>query len=260
MKDSLQIVIDSIPNRVDSSNLEPFPDSNLATSIFGGHMRAEGIPNESFLDLYSAAPDWLSLVLLGLICYFILVKYLFSFEMSDVFRGIFKIEVLDDVSFDKTNLNSILALAPVSIFIYSYYLYFFLNPLYFKIELDYLFILFSLAVFLIFLLKKILEFFVAIIFNTQKSFSSYLFDHLYIQSSSALLQLPFLIAYIYSQLSVFLWISIGLMLVFWLYRLFRSVVIGYSQTLFSKSYLFLYLCSLEILPIFWVLKWISIGS
>jgi len=202
-------------------------------------------------------PDWLSLIFLGTIIYFILIKFLLNIHLLDGLKGLLKIEVLDDVGFEKTNRVLALFLAPFGIIVYAWYSYFILNQLYVRLEFDHLFFLFSILLALLFVFKKLLEYLIAVVFNTKKAFKAYLMDHLFLLGVSSVFQLILIVFYTYSQETIFLWSAYAILIIFFIYRLARSFIIGFRLTEFSKSYLFLYLCSLEILPIIWIIKWVT---
>jgi hypothetical protein len=254
LKDSLQHINDSIQKTSDT--FKTMVDSTVPQDFFGGNFEASPIQYETLLNLESLAPDWLSLVFTGTIVYFIIIRLLFGFHIADGMRSLLKIEILDDVSFEKSNQSFALFLAPFSIIVYAYYFYFFINPKYLKFDFDYLFLQFSAIIIGVFLLKQSLEFLISIIFNTLKSTKAYFWDHLYLLGLSSIIQLVLIILYTYSQLKFVLWIAIAILIIFFIFRLIRSFIIGYQLTSFSKSYLFLYLCSLEILPLIWIYKMI----
>lgn len=222
-------------------------------SVFDGQWQAQEIDH----TIQGAGSfDWLSLVFLGIVIYLIIVRFLFNFHFSEAFKGLLKIESLDQVSFEKLSQNTGYILAPISSVVYAYYVYFFINPEYLRLDLDSLFLVFAFIISIIFVLKIFVERILSLIFSSTKTYQSYFSDHLYMIGISGLIQLPFIVIYVYSQIAFFLWLSLGILVLFWLFRLFRGVIIGYNQSRFSKSYIFLYLCSLEILPILWACKWL----
>lgn len=253
MNDSTAISIVPIS---DSLHFTPDSVSQEIMSVFDT-IEVQMIPQEINIAIQDAqSPDWLSLVFLGIIVYLILVRFLFNFNFSEAFKGLFKIESLDQVSFEKLTHHTGYILAPISSVIYAYYVYFFINPEYLHLDLDYLFLVFAFIISLLFVLKSFIEKLVSLVFSSAKTFQPYFSDHLYMIGISGLLQLPFIVIYVFSQITFFLWISLGVLVLFWLFRLIRGVIIGYNQSRFSKSYIFLYLCSLEILPILWACKWL----
>jgi len=203
---------------------------------------------------FPIAEDWLAIVVLGIVVYLILSRFLFSFNLQESIKGIGKIQSLDMVSFEKETRFTGYILTPLAVFVYSFYLYFFINPLYLHFKLDFLFAVFALVIILLFLVRIAIEKGISLVFNTPRVFYQYFSDHLFILGVSSLIQVPILIIYIYSGIHSFLWISLGILLLFWIFRLLRGLIIGINQTSFSKSFIILYLCSLEILPIIIALK------
>jgi len=193
--------------------------------------------------------DWFTLSVFGLILYLIISRFLYSFNIWESIKGVRKIHSLDVVGFEKEANITGFILTPIAAFVYAFYFYFLINPLYLHIELDYLFLVFVLSMILLFIGKIIIERIISLVFNTYNIFKQYLADHLYILGLSSLLQAPLIIIYIYSGIDYYLWISISVLILLWLFRLLRGFIIGIKQTTFSKSFIILYLCSLEILPL-----------
>lgn len=254
MKDSLQFISDSLFVASDTLSDSQQP---ISLNLFGSQVAVNPKSDLSQLLGEAFTPDWLSLIFLGTLIYFILIKFILNIHLMDGLKGLFKIEVLDEVGFEKTNRILALFLAPFGIIVYAWYSFFILNPFYITLELDYLFLLFSIFFALSFVFKKLVEYLIAVVFNTQKAFKAYLMDHLFLLGVSSVLQLIFIVFYTYSQEAIFLWSAYAVLIIFFIYRLTRSFIIGFRLTAFYKSYLFLYLCSLEILPIIWIIKWVT---
>ncbi|NPD46664.1 MULTISPECIES: DUF4271 domain-containing protein [unclassified Lentimicrobium] len=253
MKDSIAILTMSIEDSLAYSLDSVSQESISVFDTFEGQITPQNL-NKAVEGSYST--DWLSLTFLGIVIYLIVVRFLFNFNFSEAFKGLFKIESLDQVSFEKLTQNTGYILTPISSIVYAYYVYFFINPNYLQLDLDYLFLVFAFIISVLFILKVFLEKIISLLFNSRKTFQSYFSDHLYMLGISGLFQLPFIVIFVYSQMVFFLWFSLAILLLFWLFRLLRGVIIGYNQSQFSKSYIFLYLCSLEILPILWACKWL----
>lgn len=217
----------------------------------------QGMPIHNISEIETIIPpigNWFTFVLLGLIIYLLLARFLYSFNIGASFRGIGKIQSLDTVGFEKETQLTGFALSPLAIFVYAFYLYFVINPQYLQFQFDHLFLLFSIAILLLFLVKSFIEKMISIVFNTPITFKQYFSDHLYVLGISSLVQVPLLAFYIYSGIDYFLWISLAVIAVLWAFRLLRGLIIGIKQTTFSKSYIILYLCSLEILPLLIAIK------
>jgi len=217
----------------------------------------EGMPINPITNFEQVVPppsNWFSITILFLFVYIVLVKILYAFNIKENIKGLWKIHSLDTIGFEKQIQYSGYILSPISAFVYAFYLYFYVNPYLLKINLDYLFLIFALAISALFIAKTLLEYLISIIFNSQKTFQLYFSDHLFLLGVSSFIQAPLLVIYIYSQKEVFLVFAITILSLLWIFRLFRGLIIGFKHTSFSKFYIFLYLCSLEILPLIIALK------
>ncbi len=97
-------------------------------------------------------------------------------------------------------------------------------------------------------LKFIAIGFFGFLFDNHAVTLPYLIDFYLFQVSEGFVLFPLLILFVYSNFPVFLYIALIVLLLFWLFRLKRAIVIGLADTNFSSSYLFLYLCTLEVIP------------
>lgn len=255
MNDSVQNIQDSTIVSADSVAVDTslrivavpdfFTDNKWSESLLLNMERAEAIKQPH---------DWLILAVLGLLIYLVIIKLITGIKFEDFFSGLLKIQSIDEVGFENKSRVSAYVLAPISLFVYGFYSFFILNELFLNFSLDYLFLIFIGILFLLFFIKFVIEKSISLIFNTQKIFKLYFIDHLYILGISSLIQLPLIIFYFYSEYQIFLWIAFTIMILFWLYRLLRGMTIGLMQTRFSRLYIILYLCSLEILPLIIVIK------
>lgn len=92
------------------------------------------------------------------------------------------------------------------------------------------------------------------LFNTQKASSEILTNIFIFNLVTGILLLPFLTLYLYTQENLFLFGSIIILLLSYLQRLLRELTIGLSYTIFSVLHLFLYLCTLEFIPMVIIAK------
>ncbi len=104
------------------------------------------------------------------------------------------------------------------------------------------------------LLKFVLIKFLGILFETQLLSKLYLLDHFLFYISEGIVLFPVLILFVYSGLHIFLYLAVILLVVLWLFRLKRAFVLGLGCTNYSSHYLFLYLCTLEVMPIILIYK------
>ncbi len=108
---------------------------------------------------------------------------------------------------------------------------------------------------ILFYLGKFLSiWFLSILFETRQLSARYMLDSYLFHISEGLILLPLLILFIYSGIQIFHYVAIIVLIALWALRLQRAYVIGLACTNFSRSYLFLYLCTLEVLPFFLLYK------
>lgn len=119
------------------------------------------------------------------------------------------------------------------------------------------FLLVGLALLSFFTMKIVLNYLVGFIFKTEKEISEYIFNIILLNQflGIALFFLCFIFYYVYSKYSIFLLI-LGLVLILsiYLYRIIRGIISVNNNKNISTLYLFLYFCTLEILPLIFITK------
>ncbi len=101
----------------------------------------------------------------------------------------------------------------------------------------------------------ILELLFSILFDVFHMFKEYLTDQLLVFNATNIILLPFTLFYFYDEANTFLYIGLGILIIFTLTRWLRGVLIARDKTFFSLFYIFVYLCSVKILPILLMSKW-----
>ncbi len=104
------------------------------------------------------------------------------------------------------------------------------------------------------LIKAVVVTFIGNVFKTTRSAHDYLVNNMIFNIVTGLLLFPAVIFCIYIDEPVYLWIAGFIVVILLVYRFIRSFMIGLSNTRYSIFYLFLYLCTLEILPLLLLLK------
>ena len=99
------------------------------------------------------------------------------------------------------------------------------------------------------LLKFVAIKFIGILFETRSVSTRYLLDHFLFHISEGFALFPLVILFVYSEIQLFLYIALIMLVALWVFRLLRAISIGLECSNYSRSYLFLYLCTLEVLPI-----------
>jgi hypothetical protein len=92
------------------------------------------------------------------------------------------------------------------------------------------------------------------IFKTVQPTREYLLNLLIINITLGISLLPLLVLAIYLKSVFFLDLSIAVIIIFFAFRFIRGFIIGTSISKFSYLLLFVYLCSLEILPLIIIAK------
>ncbi len=117
-----------------------------------------------------------------------------------------------------------------------------------------LFAMISIFVLGFWILKIGLIRFLSFIFRTRQTTREYILNILIFNILTGIFLLPLLIFALYLKSVIFLWICMIIFALFFLFRFVRGFLIGISITKFSYLFLFVYLCSLEILPLVILMK------
>jgi hypothetical protein len=94
------------------------------------------------------------------------------------------------------------------------------------------------------------------IFKTWDQAHAYRLNALIFNQMVGLILFPFTLIIYYWQSSPYIWITLGIIGILLIYRFVRSILIGFTNTKFSVFHLILYLCTLEILPLLLMVKFI----
>jgi len=110
------------------------------------------------------------------------------------------------------------------------------------------------AVIAFFLIKIILVRLSGLIFRNADTATEYIQNMFIYNLFGGIILLPMLLLISYSGTPIFLFIAGGSLVILMFLRFFRGFAVGLSDHKFSLFHLFLYLCTLEILPIVILLK------
>jgi hypothetical protein len=117
-----------------------------------------------------------------------------------------------------------------------------------------LFAMISICVLGFWVFKIVLIRFLSFIFRTRQTTREYILNILIFNILTGIFLLPLLIFALYLKSIIFLWVCMLIFALFFLFRFTRGFLIGISITKFSYLFLFVYLCSLEILPLVILIK------
>ena len=111
------------------------------------------------------------------------------------------------------------------------------------------FMLLCLAVVGFWAVKLLIMNFLSIIFMTESTNNEYKLNILTTISFLGFLLLPMLVITVYLKSSWLIYTCLGIIILASLFRIVKGFIIGISLTKFSYFFLFVYLCTLEILPL-----------
>lgn len=115
----------------------------------------------------------------------------------------------------------------------------------------------ALAFVVLYLLKAAVTRFMGFVFDKKEAALEYTYNILLFNKTLGLLLFPVTVLLAFAREIPPLWLigtGLGMWGIILVYRLFRGILIGVSTSGFSLVYIFLYLCTLEILPFFVILK------
>ena len=155
---------------------------------------------------------------------------------------------------ETNNLNVSFYLLPIFIIVLSMY---FAHPCWNQTSWSILVILkytFWISFFL--LMKYFLIRWVGHVFQQQYIFEEVIFLSFLFENVAGLLMYPFLVLSIYASFDSVICLQMGfsLLFLFVLYKLIRILYFGFFKRCFSKTHLFVYLCTIEIIPLIVVTK------
>lgn len=92
------------------------------------------------------------------------------------------------------------------------------------------------------------------VFKTENTTGMYLLNILVVNIITGILLIPLLVMVVYMKSVIILYLTIGIIVLSLLFLFIRGFFIGLSLTKFSYVFLFVYLCTLEILPLIILIK------
>jgi hypothetical protein len=264
--ESMHPVADSLKKCYDFSvydYITPPPaqkDLIQSTSIFSRHQLQPVHSGEMPVNRQST--DWITALLLVCLFIFAWIQTYYSKRLSQVFRAVAQAHAVNQLE-REGNLFSeriTLGLAFIyytvcSIFIYQVFSEFFTLPTGFT-NLTFTLLIYG-SLFTYQMIKSLIVYTMGIVFTNSESARSFQLNTLMFNHIIGTLLFPFTIMAFYWESTLFLNIGIIIISLLLLYRLFRGILIGLANKNYNLFYLFLYLCTLEILPLLLLYKVIS---
>lgn len=247
---------------VDKDSVYPsvFLNGPSGFSLFKGHMlqpsATSPVPKE---DLN---PDWFIIILIMVVIYLTWIR-VFNYKIiKQHFSAIVSNSLTNQIVRDENILVQRTSVFLSVVFYFSLALFLYQASIFFgwnyKIFNDGFprYVIFVLLIASAYSLKMVLLKILSIIFQIDKAVSTYIFNIFLINNILGILFLPLvvLIAFVSGLDKLLVWAGVALLLIAFLYRLFRGVVIWTNLPRFSLYYLILYLCALEIAPLLILFK------
>ncbi|WP_299285592.1 DUF4271 domain-containing protein [uncultured Mucilaginibacter sp.] len=251
------------------------PDPNRANQFIDSVIKANLYTGYAFLDLHfkpvktvvqtgkprSFRDRWMLAVMLGLLLYLAILNRFLNKSIADIIESFYSKRVLSQFSKEENLINS-----------WSFILLFLLfgatiGLLFFQVVAYYnrnyvdngwqLYLGFTFAVIVFFILKIVVLRILGLIFNIRSLVKEYISVLYLTYFNLTFISLPLVVSFglIADSLKLAVLLVFGLLIVvvlFWQY--IRSSINILSVYRFSKVYLFIYLCALELCPVFILVK------
>ncbi|MEI6696032.1 MAG: DUF4271 domain-containing protein [Bacteroidota bacterium] len=266
--DSLQLQSDSLKYKYffdysynHNSNYKCYSLVSTRKSMFTTHQLQ--VINSKPIERKEYANDWMVIILL--IC-FSLIAWLLIFSrkrVKQIINATYSNRTINQLIRDGDLFKERIALAFTTIYLLSFSLFTFQIGHYYlnfkELQLySFVFFLKILAVIIgLYLIKQRATKFIGIIFKNTNASYVYLLNGFIFNILTGIFLLPLLLFMIYSKSTISSFatsLSIGIVTMLSVVRYFRYIIIGVSFSKFSHFYLFLYLCTLEIIPILIIIK------
>ncbi|RZJ75569.1 MAG: DUF4271 domain-containing protein, partial [Flavobacterium sp.] len=207
-------------------------------------------------DVITKGDVWVLGVVFFLIAVFAVIKSMFSKQLASIVQSFFSNRALVNLNKEDTLFTSWPFLLLFVQFGFTLGMFFYLVAQ--QQELNYVangfqfFLTISVVIIILYVLKIVLLRLLGFIFDVQKPVNEYI-SILYLSYFNAsLLFMPLVLAFALSPLKngkLYIAIAIVLLLIIFVFQFIRAAINILSQYRFSKVYLFLYFCTLEICPI-----------
>jgi hypothetical protein len=234
------------------------PDTVFSKSVFTSHQ----LHTENFRvnAIQRLQPDWILGILVTCFILFAWTQVFYPKRVQQIFRSPFSKRFINQLTRDGNLFRERVSVAMGIVYVLTFSLLLFecneqilkiKFPLVQGITLYWAITLFNLTYLII---KVTLIQFLGIVFKTRETTYNYLLNMLIFSLISAPVMLVALVFALYLKTPVLLPLCLTFFILQFLFRLFRGFFIGIALTKFSYLFLFVYLCTLEILPLLVIAK------
>jgi len=253
---------------IDSNNLEYNPtvefSSGLPPETILSTEQMLQPTHEGAVDKVVSSPDWILGVLLLILTLLAWVRVYHLKRLNQLFQAfLYKLHVYTILRSNDSLITRI-SMGLNAVFVLSMSLFLYQIMQYYKVEMPYAdtvssFLIILGVVFIIYPLKSLGLRLIGWVFNDSEKFKEYIFNVFLINKILGLALVPIvtLVAYMTSGQGMLFKLGAMLVIVLYIYRLIRGYSIGRAVANLSQFYIFLYLCTLEILPLIVVTRYVS---
>lgn len=96
-----------------------------------------------------------------------------------------------------------------------------------------------------------------LVFKIKQIVREFVNNNIFFNTISTLLVMPLLFLSNYAYSSLIIYFGMAILLILFIFRLIRAIIISSELSSFSGYQIFLYICALEILPVFMVIKFLA---
>lgn len=234
-------------------------DTSAAVSLFQNHLLQ--VKNERPVIHYTQY-DYLVTSILFLS--YIMFVWLFISNrkrLNQIIMGLYAGRYANQLAREEISLGNRVVIFLSALFVFTITLFFYQTAGYYGLlspnSMKNTFFITMLAIFFIYGIKLLVIKVLGFLFETQKEIREYTISVFLFCNAVGLFMLPVVICLAFLKQvnpSVFIFTGFTIIAVFFLTRLVRGLIIGLSSTRVSKFYLFLYLCTLEIVPLAIMIK------
>jgi hypothetical protein len=248
-KDSLAVKSDSIKQAVTFSYPHIFSNHSLKPS----HFAAE--PRKEQKEMWPVAVLGFSLILL------VYLRVNSARRFFQIIRAFFSLSYTRQLVREEYRLNKGTSIALIALFIITTSLFMFnLNNYYGFFEISsnsFLeFLIICGIIVLVYFFKIIINLILAFVVDESERIDEYIFNVFMMNKAIGFFLFPVVIFLHYARIDTHILLVVGLVIAsfFYFIRIFRGFTIGYGGRGISVFHLFLYLCTLEILPLVVLIK------
>lgn len=226
--------------------------------IFKGHQLPVSQISPQYKKINYA--DWVTVVLTGSLLLISFMKVVYFKRFVDFFKTFFSYRyfnfLIRESNLFKEQISILLIInyfLIFSLFIYLSFKFFFNTPLFYQYSL-FFYAKLLMYVLLIVLIKNLFKVIVGIVYRTQHETYQYLHNSLVSEVIAGLFLFPVCVFMVFQPSLLVYLAGFSLIAFLGIYKLIRLVIIGKVHGKFSVFYLFFYLCTIEILPLFIIVK------